>query len=84
MLISVIISNVKVLINANKALQIPAEQPPLPPIHVVNPRAYLDFMVFLIHQVLKRRLKIRKVVIWPPPIMLDEMRRSFVKKSALK
>jgi len=29
-------------------------------------------------------LKIRKVVIWPPPIMLDEMRRSFVKKSALK
>jgi hypothetical protein len=56
MLISVI-SNVKVRTNANKAPQIPAEQPPLPPIHVVNARAYLDFMVFLIHQVLKRRLK---------------------------
>jgi hypothetical protein len=83
MLISVIISNVKVLINANEAPQIPTEQPPLPPIRVKT-RAYLDFMVFLIHQVLKRRLKIRKVVIWPPPIMLDEMRKSFVKKSALK
>jgi len=83
MLISVIISNVKVPTNANKAPQIPAEQPPLPPLHVVNVCAYLDFMVFLIHQVLKGRSE-KKVVIRPPPIMLDEMRRSFVKKSALK
>ena len=82
MLISVV-SNVKVRTNAKKAPQIPAKQPPLPPNHVVNARAYLDFMVFLIHQVLKRRLKKKIAVIWLPQIMLDEVRRSFV-KSALK